>query len=227
MTTNRPASVLVIAILNIILGSLGFLCSLCVGGTTLMAPQLGKMAKDAQEKAGAPAKASNNMATDPMAQFRLMEKELPNYFIIEGASYIGFTLLSAVLLAGGIGLVGMRGWARTLTILIAFLSILAQAIHLGWTMMAVLPAQRKVQAVMFDQMKAQLGPQAAPITDIANKAQAFNWILPALITGVVIIYFIVVIAILLSGGVRAAFAGGSPPSSGSEDYYDPQVESGS
>jgi hypothetical protein len=214
MTRNRPASVLVIAILNIILGSLGFLCSLCMGGTSLAAPLMLKLeAKGPQ--------AGKTMAGDPLLQARLMEKEIPHGFLIMGINYSVFLVLSALLLAGGIGLVGMRHWARTLTILVALLTIIAHAAHLVYMFLVLMPAQKRVNAEVMEQIKTQ--PQGQQIAEITKQFEGLGEAVPVVITAAIIIYSIVVIAVLVSGGVKAAFACGSAPSSGSEDYYDPRA----
>src|SRR5262245_54997688 len=112
MAVQRPASVTVMGILNIVFGSLGLLCYVCVG--VMFLALMGSTA-------GFPG--GVNPIQDMM---NFMERQIPGYKAIMISSLILGFLLSVLLLVSGIGLLNMQGWARVLSILYSIIMILVQ-----------------------------------------------------------------------------------------------------
>src|SRR5262245_54748886 len=96
---RRPGGVTAIAIINIVLGSLGLLLGVCgIIGLLML-----------QDVMQVPGMAQLKEAQDAVA------REVPFYAAMQIASVVVLLILSAVLLTGGIGLLAMQNWARVLT----------------------------------------------------------------------------------------------------------------
>src|SRR4051794_11643492 len=98
---NRPTSVLVLAILQIIFGSLGLLGSLCGVGMQLAG---GGSMFGGQAPQGMP---------DIQA---LLRERVPHYEIVLLGGLILGLISGTVMIVSGVGLIRMRPWARVLTI---------------------------------------------------------------------------------------------------------------
>src|SRR5262245_45794346 len=110
MAQARPTSVTVMAILNIIFGSLFTLMCMCEGASLVM------------NAAGMnPGQGGN----DP--NVRMMEQlmsELPGYMVVRVATFLLNFSLSVLLLVSGIGLLNMKSWARVASIIYGVVNIL-------------------------------------------------------------------------------------------------------
>lgn len=119
MAARRPTSVLVVAILQIVFGSLGVLCGAC-------AP-LGLIQQQnaAQDFRSGPKNGLSERQREAFARFA--EKSNANLPFTAGA--MALSLLGAILmLSGGIGLLNMKPWGRPVTMAWGGLAIVY---HLG------------------------------------------------------------------------------------------------
>src|SRR5262249_12030748 len=110
------------------------------------------------------------------------------------------TLLSLFLIVAGFGLLGMKPWARSLSLLYAVLSILLTLGLLAFDLLYLMPALHG-------------GPP--PLNPVGELIQAVTFL----------IYPVVTLCVLLSPGVAAAFRGDRPPDyssspPGPDDYRD-------
>src|SRR5262245_13884510 len=112
MERKRPAALTTIAVLNIVFGSLGLLCSCfyTLGVGVLMTatpnnphPQLADLGRIAE----------------------VLKREIPSYLPIEISMALYFVLVSSLLIVAGIGLLYIAGWARVLCFIFSVTTILA------------------------------------------------------------------------------------------------------
>ncbi len=189
---RRPASITVLGVLHLIGGGLGLLLLLCgavalLAGVTTMGSPFGGAASGQQ---------------GPEVEVTKAMQNIPGYQAVTVAQTVVDLALDVMLLTAGIGLLKLRPWARSLSLVYAVLSILLHIFTLIWSLGFVMPAME--EAIL----KAMaLAPRGAP----PGAAAAMRVIL---IVGLVIgqifaIYPIVVLFILLSPSVRAAFRGES------------------
>jgi hypothetical protein len=211
MPKQRPASVLVIAILNIIGGGLGLLGTVCSGGGQLLGG--GKMFTGSTT-AAPPGKQQEFTEFEEYQKRaeKFLNEELPGGPALKyGEMSVGL-VLSVLMLVSGIGLLSMQSWARVLAILYAILSILHHLASLIFAVGFTLPAARDFFA------------KKPPGNEMINTFASIMEII--LIVSVVvgflfIIYPIVVLILMLRPYVVAAFRG-EVREPEVEDYYDPR-----
>src|SRR2546428_12207469 len=120
MQPRRPTSVLVIAIFHFILGGLGLLLgviglagSLMVYATLASAPP-------------PPPSATGPAAVTPAAQYQYLDAHLPYWKEVDLTSAAVSLVLSALMVVAGVGLLKMKPWGRTLSLVYGVGSILYQ-----------------------------------------------------------------------------------------------------
>ena len=120
---KRPASITVLAVLQLVFGCLGLALEVLQGGQALMF-----LLNPAGLKAAG--------AADPMLEVR---SAVPYYFeALTAASLFGL-VLSLVLIADGIGLLLVRRWAYNLGVLYGWLSIVFQVAWLAYVLLIAQP----------------------------------------------------------------------------------------
>jgi hypothetical protein len=192
MARRRPTAVTVIGILNIIFGSLGLLCYVCAGAGFLILyaafSQAGPQPREMQ---------------DLRQLWEAVQRQMPWF----GAYMIGNVILSfflaILLLISGIGLLNMKGWARTLAILYSIITIVTQIAALVLTLAYVNP-----QILRVTQELMARNPAFRPSNDPFGGGSLMGSNIQSVIGAVIgMIYAIVLLIIMLMPSVSAAFAG--------------------
>jgi hypothetical protein len=207
MAKYRPTGVLVIAILHLIGGGLGLLFALF---------SLVMLALGANQMFGTPPPPPPpppNATPQQKEQFeRLMKfqkdmtdlgKNPPGGPAYQYGVGVADLLLSAMMVAAGIGLIVMQPWARTLSIVYAALSILKHLGDLVYAFGFLLPAFNAVLAT---------APKDDPFLGTFSTFMSLGLMVGTIITFLFIIYPIIVLIIMLKPSTAAAFRG---------EYVDP------
>jgi hypothetical protein len=187
LVKQRPASVLVLAILHLVGGGLGLVGSLCTAVGQAMGPQ-------------AFAFGAANPAQDMQKGLLEHLAATPGYQAVTWGSLAMSFVLDVLLLTAGVGLLSMKPWARSLSLVYAPLSILNRLFGIGWTVAIVLPATTE-----FFQKNAGNDP----IMKAAAAGGQIGGIVGMVVSGLVMIYPIVVLIILNQRHVKEAFSGKS------------------
>jgi hypothetical protein len=203
MARNRPNSVFVIGILNMVFGGLGLLLSLCGAGVIA-----------AMRYANIPGPNGQNIY---QGFWEVMDAEVPNYFQLAMFSLVAGMLLLTILLIAGIGLIRMRRWGRTLSVFFAITFILLQTWGLIWSLRTVNPATQRAQA----EMTKAMPPQQA---QFSFQDPGFGAGIAVFFYAIELVYCIVLLVIMFQSPVRAAFAGTAVESAEREDYRDSRSE---
>lgn len=198
MRRQRTTPILVIAILHLVGGGLGFLFSVCTCGSLLMIDSISSLVP-------APPTFPARPGQPPPPPPPPSTKEVMNYLNNNVPGYRGFTvaglgvsfLLDIMLLAGGIGLLRMQPWARWLSLVYASISILFRLTSFIYQLIWVLPATQALYA------------KFAAATGLSSLMTISSGI-GAIATLLVIIYPISVIIVLFLPSTSAAFRGEIP-----------------
>jgi hypothetical protein len=190
--------VLVVAILQILFGSLGLLFGLCGG-----AIQLGGGAK---------------MFTPPGAQAAgpdvegMIRARVPYYDAWQAGGVVLGIAAGAVMLVSGIGLLRMRSWARKVTIGYACYNIVVTIANFVFALTVTAPIMKEVMAEI--RADPKLPPQAV---SVINMTETFTTI--GTYSGLVLLaYPIILLAVMFFPHVREAFrAAALPPAKDEED----------
>jgi hypothetical protein len=193
-----PTAVYVLAILHLVGGGLGLLGVLANGA--LLAVNASKAAP------AAPGRPVNPQ--DPGALQQHYADKVPAFHVYQACELALGLLLSALLLAGGVGLLKMRPWGRTLSLVYAPLSIATHLVALVYGLAFIIPATRE-----FFELAAKQNPQLGPAV-VAGEVGGY---IGLFFGTVVIIYPIVVLVILLRPSIAAAFRGEYPPTPEEEE----------
>jgi hypothetical protein len=201
MPAPRPGSVTAAAVLAIVYGSLGMLCGLC--GVAGLATQ-GLVAKNFMPVGG-----PNQPDIQKMQQ--ALEQDIPGYRAFQIANpTVGLALSFAILLAG-IGLLGMKSWARTLALVICVLDILWIGFLTFYQSVYVMPVSTKAAEAMMAGIAKGPGkpgvPPPAQMEGIMKLATTVGTGLLIAFYVVLIIYLLIIVILLGRAHVRAAFAG--------------------
>jgi hypothetical protein len=184
MKPERPIVVLVLAILNIIFGSLGTLAMCCVGAMTVF---LGVVFSNAPAGAKPP----------PFPPDVLV------YFAIVVVSHL---VMSLLLLASGIGLLNMRAWARRASIAYGIVTIAMSIINMPVSIVFVAPQMEKWQKAVQEEAQKQQR-QGQGIRYQSNQSPLAN--AASSIGGAIIgmAYAIALLVVMFLPQVRDAFEG--------------------
>jgi hypothetical protein len=216
----RPTPVSVIAYLHIIFAGLWLFIFVCAG--VLLVVFYNFLHSPAQGPATKQAEELEMLKGVLRATFESMGRHIPYFWEIQIAQTILSVVLTLVLLVAGIGLLGMKPWARVASIVYGVVAILEKFAELAFTIAYVLPAQAKINEDVRNSLLNSLPPGVNPPTTTSNplleSASSFAGSLIALI------YPVVVLIIMLLPGVTAAFRRpvDEPPSGGSgvdDDYF--------
>jgi len=142
MTKQRPASLTVFAILNLVFGGLGLLCNVCGLASLAITPMLQKMAAQQQAQVG------NKGGFDPQELQRHMEANIPAYVPFQWGQITLGMILSVALIIGGIGLLRMSPAAKWVCAGYAVVTISYQVGSMAFTLAFINP-------VMNDWMKSK------------------------------------------------------------------------
>jgi hypothetical protein len=184
MPPKRPTPVTVLGILSIVFSSLGLMSNLCCGvGLLVFAGMI--------TQAGA-----DNPQLLPLKDFiDGINRAAPGLMAYFVTLMVAGTILSAMLLIGGIGLLQMKNWARVLCILVAVLQLLLQAGNFIYNTAVIQPAVMQAQ----QQMLAQAGARPPPANPFGNTA------LSAFTSIIGVAFYIVLLVFLLQPRIVAAF----------------------
>jgi hypothetical protein len=204
MTRYRPTAVLVLATLHLVGGGLGLVMDVCGGAVVVGGSSF-------SPGAGQSPQAKAQQELQKRLEQRLNE-EMPARTAMTYASLAVSLLLDVLLLAGGVGLLSMQPWARTLSLVYAVLSILAKVFTLA-NLAFTWPVINQVI-----EQEAARNPNLGPITSMMPGILG----LTAVFTLLLMIYPVVVLIILLRPRVAAAFREGAGPEGPAEppDFLD-------
>jgi hypothetical protein len=184
----RPGSVTALAIIGIIFGGGGLLCKPIMLAANFIQPP------------GGP---------NPMAD---MQKQLIGWFIVE--TVIGVAI-SALLLAGSIGSLSLKPWARKAMLVYAVAAIVMTVVDAAVGFIYVLPRMHEAQAQMVQQQSGRNrgGPPPQQMVNIVQTAGTVGFIVGAaarFIFPVVLFYFFTRPNVVgaFEGGAGAAPPGG-------------------
>lgn len=195
---QRPAPVIIVAVLNFLFGGMGLFGSFCGAFAVLVMPAL--LQSLPAPPAGQPG------PKDLAAVF----DSIPGYYPFMIGSLLLSLVMSVVLIAAGVGLLQMRSWGRTATLVFAVYTVLSTAAGLVYSITYVNPAMEKWVA----QIQAKAGPGAPPPNPAGNIGGVVGGIVGALFNfGFAILVFV----LLNLPDVRRAFARASLPPGPDED----------
>jgi hypothetical protein len=194
MAPERPASVLVIGILNIVFGGWGVVTYIATGLSIAMMMVMSKT----------PASAVNPLG----GMIDFMEKEVPGYMAIMIGSSVGAMTLMILLIVSGIGLIKMRQWGRWLAMSIATFNMLWQLVGVVLALLLFTPALMKWNKHALEEMQKQnpgMASQMQMQMDLQNNP-TLNNLSPILVALFVSSYALVILIVLLRPSVARAFA---------------------
>ena len=207
MPRYRPTPVFVIAILHLVGGGLGLFSSICGCGGLLMGSAFSSMSlPTVPARPGQPAPPPPPGPADIM---KFYNENVPGYQAFTIGSLAVSFLLDTMLLAGGIGLLNMRPWARVLSLVYAPISILNRLVAFLYQLVLVMPATEKLYAQ---------NPVLANMSSFMSITTGVGLFVNLLF----IAYPITVLVILLMPSTAAAFRGEAPTRAedlGDEDSY--------
>ncbi len=199
MSRRRPGAVTAASVMAIIYGSLFTLCGVC--GIVGMAAQ-------------------SDMGDNPFfagqdpAQAKVMKEvqaaiaaDLPAGESIQIVAALVGLCESVALLVAGIGLLGMRHWARTLALTVAIIAIVTTVLQSIYQVAVVMPATSRALQAVLPAAAPQPGPQGAQFAQGVRFVMQIGSIISIVIYVLVILYLLVIIILLLQRHVRPALAG--------------------
>jgi len=185
MPRKRPTVLTVMGILNIVFGSLGLVCDLCMG--------LGILLVVGAPGGGGAFQGRDNPFAEIGKQLAVVQGEVPYHTAVQvGQVVVGF-FTSILLLVAGIGLLKIRNWGRMLSIAYSVVAILVTLANAIYTMAIVNPAVERL-------MLRQQGMDTS----------AFNNIGAILGAVIGMTYPIILLIMMLLPSVAAACAGHRP-----------------
>jgi hypothetical protein len=131
MERKRPGALTAIAVLNIVFGSLGLICSCLYSlgvGVLMIAtpnnpdPRLADLGRIAE----------------------VLKREIPSYLPIEISMALYFVLVSSLLIVAGIGLLYIARWARVLCFIFSVTTILALGAYLAYIFIVFFPTLARI-----------------------------------------------------------------------------------
>lgn len=204
MRRHRPTVVLVMAILNMVFGSLGLACYLCFG--VGLAALLGLMSSmPAKDKAA---------LTDMVSS---MDDALPSYKYVMIGTLVLSLLMTSWLIVCGIGLLGMKPWARWGSVFYAIATIVITIGGFIYNQAYANPALARWTEKMQQEMARKQGmatPAPVRTNPVMSGAQGGVGMVFSMA------YSIALLIVMFLPHVSAAFAGEMPRSERHVDYYD-------
>jgi hypothetical protein len=195
---NRPTAVVVLGVLHLVGGGLGLLGTVCGG-----------LGQGLQGAFPTPGGAGGQENPGVLLQRKLAE--LPGQPGFTYGELAANLVLDVALVAAGIGLLQMRPWARTLSLIYAPLSIVNRLVGVVYSLVVVIPALDGIIRQMLDEMNRHRPAQAPnfPIDTFANTMKMVM-IGSTVLSALVIAYPIVVLILLNRPAIKAAFFGEGP-----------------
>ncbi|HEV3236893.1 MAG TPA: hypothetical protein VGZ25_07885 [Gemmataceae bacterium] len=197
MKRARPAIIMVFAILHLVFGGLGIFIDICSGIT--------------QASGGAKVFTVGNNPQQVEQQQTIqttIEDRLPAYKAYMYGSLAVSFFLSTSLLVAGIGLLSMKPWARILSLVYAFVSLLEKIVRVIYSVMFLLP--------VYDEILTKLAEDRnQPFLATGMK---FGLILGVAMIFVTMIYPLAVLIAMLTSTARKAMQPGSPGDQNSLDH---------
>src|SRR5262249_15105510 len=201
---ERPASVLVMAILNMVFGG-GYRRGMFGPGASLAR---------AFAMGASPAGAMN--PTAGMIEF--MEREVPGYTVLMVGHTAATLLLATWLIVCGVGLLGLKPWARWGCVLWAAVIIPLEAANLVVTALWIGPAALRFNEKMFADLAKQNPAFAASASIQRDQGPWMTSATPALTVAGLTVFGLILVWVLFKSDVAAAFraraahrAGGQAP----------------
>jgi hypothetical protein len=194
MRGYRPTVVLTLGIIDIVFGTLALLCGSCAAVQPLMLQGLSQMTN----VPGARANPMTNM-------LEFLNRECPGYVVVETGRGVMVVVLGVALVAAGIGLLSMHGWARWLALACAVFAVPLYVGFFAYEVGLAQPAQLRWQEEFYRQNKLPMPAGYSQMQQAPVAIQAAGVMLLGLI------HSAANLIILLLPGVRAAFAGMGPP----------------
>jgi hypothetical protein len=136
MPRTRPASVTVVAILQLVFGVLGLLCHVMTGATQLVGGTPGFGQPAAQPQGGGMEDLGKRLE-------KAIQEKAPATKALEYATSAINLFLAVLMILSGIGLLTMRSWGWYLTIAYAILSILMTIGLTGYDLAVSLPVTQE------------------------------------------------------------------------------------
>lgn len=135
MEPTRPPALTVMAVLNIVVGSLGLVCY-CFSTIGMVI-----LANPAEFR-------DHPMVQELIVRNELLAQEVPSYAPVQFAGTAVNLLLSILLIVAGIGLLYVQSWARICSLVYSALKIIMELALLGYTIAIVSPALARIQPGM-------------------------------------------------------------------------------
>jgi hypothetical protein len=155
MALQRPTSLLVFGILHITFGAVWLLGSICGGVFTLSGSGYQKNMANAQLTS---AKTTGDKQQIELAEYQVrsieMQENIPFYQGYQIGSLVFGIVLCVLLIIGGIGLIRVAAWGRTVSLTWAILSILSTLLGAAFSFLVMLPSMN----AFFEQEKQNAGP---------------------------------------------------------------------
>lgn len=212
MPRQRPTSVTVMAILNMVFGGINLVSLLCVGAALLILVLV----------LNSLASSTSREAREFREVFESLQREAPwmVWFLV---ALIAVSLIfSAVLFFSGLGLWRLRPWGRTASIVYALVTIVVQVGMVAFQIVLLNPAMSRWQQAL---LSRQSGPGTPPPynpmagNEVVNNASA---VLGGLLG---LTYAVILLVVMFRPAVRAAFRGeepaGPPRLEDERDEYEP------
>jgi uncharacterized membrane protein (DUF2068 family) len=143
MPRQRPAPIVVVAVLNLVLGGLGLFCTVCSGITSLAGGPPAVTGGTLEQQRRAQADRQRTEVTRKIVKKRAPFH--PAWLVLDqGAS----ALFSLALIVSGIGLLSMQSWARWLAVGYAALRIPASLVEFIYYIVITMPAEAEAFRVV-------------------------------------------------------------------------------
>jgi hypothetical protein len=193
---QRPAAATVLGILHLIFGILSLGFAICGG-----AMQLAGANPFGAPPGGSPFGKPPGGGAGPEEAMTRALQEIPGQKAVTIGQLGIDVVLDVMLIVGGVGLLQMRPFGRTISLVYAILSILNHVFAFAWSVF---------QYTAISEALNQLS--ALPAGPIFVTAFRFGFFLALIINLLAIAYPIIVLCFMLSAKLTAAFAGeGQPP----------------
>jgi hypothetical protein len=183
MPRERPTSVLVMAILNLIFGGLGLVCICCGAAGLLGFSALAGAAPGMPDIIGA------------------IKKEIPSYVAVVSTELVLSFILTCALVASGVGLLSMQSWARWTAVAWAVLVIPLNIAETAYQLVVVQPAMERVNRELLSKTPGARPTNPPASNPVMENATTFCS------GGLNIVYAIALLIVMFLPDVSAAFAG--------------------
>jgi hypothetical protein len=160
MAPQRPAFLLIFAILHLTFGGIGLLCCVCGGVMDLVGTP------SALAKSNDPASAAQALRKEVTEQ--VLSQRVPLYRAYSVGNRVSSVLSSILLVAAGAGLLLVKSWGRWLSVAYALWSLLVNLVAFVYNLVFFAPAYAEVFRVLppqneTEQMAYKFGQYGGPI----------------------------------------------------------------